>query len=339
MRILSSELYEAHSQYLAAVRDFFRSRGYLEVETPLMNRQGAVELHLDSLTVRRRGIRKSPEAPAPPAAGTDSLDADPDLAGYLITSPEYNLKIVLSELQRSIFQVAHAFREGDIGQIHSEEFLMLEWYLVGGDEFALMDQCEEFLHDMCARPFSRIGLPEGKQFPRRSVSELLQTYADCADFSRPALQQALDRHGLLNPAERDRPDEIPYDDLFFSLFLNRVEEHLGVDGPEFVYDYPPALAALSRVEDGRARRFEIYWRRVELANGYFELSDGIEQRRRFDLDNRNRRQAGKPEMQPDPKFLAALDRGLPECSGIALGLDRLFMLLRDAESLAEVSMY
>ncbi|MEQ9362992.1 MAG: EF-P lysine aminoacylase EpmA [Leptospirales bacterium] len=332
MRVLTPDLYEAHSEYLRAVRDFFQRAGFLEVETPLLNRHGAVELHLDSLSVQRRGLRKSPEAPR------DPTDRSPNFAGYLVTSPEYNMKIVLSELRRSIFQLAHSFREGDIGQIHSEEFLMLEWYLVGGHEFALMDQCEEFLQYLSEQPFSRVRLPETK-FRRRRVSELLQTHANCPGLSRAELLAALDRQNLLNPADRERPESIPYEDLFFSLFLNRVEEHLGVDGPEFVYDYPPELAALSRVENGRARRFEIYWRRVELANGYFELTDPVEQRRRFALDNQNRRRAGKPEMEADPAFLAALERGLPECSGIALGLDRLFMLLRNARTLAEVSMY
>lgn len=332
MRILAPDMYLAHSQYLQAVREFFRTRHFLEVETPLLNRHGAVEVHLDSLSVQRGGIRKSPEAPG------DHATSQTSSAGYLITSPEYNLKIVLSELQRSLFQIAHAFREGDIGQIHSEEFLMLEWYLVGADEFALMDQSEELLRFLSGLDFSNITFAP-TEFRRRSVSELLQTHADCPDFSREALVIALERHDLLGTEEKRAPQEIPYEDLFFSLFLNRVEEHLGQDGPEFVFDYPPELAALSQIRDDRARRFEIYWQRVELANGYFELTDPQEQRRRFTAENQNRQRAGKPEMQPDPSFLAALDRGLPECSGIALGLDRLFMLLRGGTTLAEVSIF
>ncbi len=336
MRLLSTELYEAHSEFLQAVRDFFRSRSFLEIETPLLNTCGAVEVHLDSLRVQRRGIRKSPEAPAGSAAQS---------AGYLITSPEYNLKIALSELQRSIFQIAHSFREGDIGQMHSEEFLMLEWYLVAADEFALMDQCEEFLKTLSTAAFSRTR-PLRAKFRRRRVADLMREYADCPDLSRASLIEALDRQGLrdpgadrVDPADSSATPETPYEDLFFTLFLNRVEEHLGVYGPEFVYDYPPELAALSRIEDGRARRFEIYWQRVELANGYFELTDPAEQRRRFEGDNRRRLANGKPAMRIDPRFLAALERGLPDCSGIALGLDRLFMLLRGATSLAEVSIF
>lgn len=339
MRILTLDHYEAHADYLRAVREFFHSRDFLEVETPLLNSCGAVEAHLDSLLVQRQGIRKSPDAPEAHGRASDAP------AGYLITSPEYNLKIVLAHLKRSLFQVAHSFREGDIGPIHSEEFLMLEWYLVGADEFALMDQCEELLRHLCAQNFCRISLPS-ETFARRSVTRLLQQYADCPDFSRASIIAALQRDGLLDPSNSNAPDSpkadvdaTPYEDLFFSLFLNRVEPHLGRTGPEFVYDYPPELAALSRVTDGRARRFEIYWDRIELANGYYELNDGQEQRRRFVAENLARRAAGKPEMQPDPQFLAALDHGLPDCSGVALGLDRLFMLLRNARTLDQVSIF
>ena len=325
MRLLAAEIYEAHAAYLAAIRRFFTERGHLEVETPLLNRTGAVETHLDSLEVRRQGLRKSPEAPL----------AAPARAGYLITSPEYNMKILLSELRRSIFQIAHSFREGDVGQVHSEEFLMLEWYLVGQDEFGLMDECEQLVQYLSTCDFSRKRLTPAP-FPRHRVSELLRHYADCPDFSRAALVGALARHGLLGTNDAA---SLAYDDLFFMLFLNRVEEHLGKAGPEFVYDYPPELAALSRIEDGRARRFELYWDRVELANGYYELLDAAEQRARFATENERRKLAGKVQMPVDEALFRAMERGLPECSGMALGVDRLFMLLQDATALGEVSTF
>lgn len=213
---------------------------------------------------------------------------------------------------------------------------MLEWYLVEADEFGLMDQCAELLRWLVNQPFARADLPSlAGPFRRHSVGELLERHAGCRSCARADIIAALERRGLL--AAGEDPETQPYDDLFFALFLNRVEAHLGVDRPEFVYDYPPELAALSRVEDGRARRFELYWQRIELANGYYELTDPAEQRARFAEDNARRLARGKPEMVPDPALLAALDRGLPRCSGVALGLDRLFMLLQGAAQLAEIS--
>lgn len=318
---------QLHRDFRSAVRAFFDGQGFLEVETPLLNTHGAVEAHLDSFAVRRSGIRKSPEAP-------ESVDAR---AGFLITSPEYNMKILLTELRRSIYQIAHCFREGDTGRIHAEEFLMLEWYLVGADEFALMEQCETLFRRLgtdFAVPEIAAQLPAGA-FPRRRVLDLLIEFADVHSFAREDLVRCVTKHRLAGDG-RALAGWL-YDEIFFTVFLNLVEPHLGQGVPEFVFDYPPELAALARVEDGRARRFEIYWNGLELANGYFELTDPVELRRRFDCENDLRRKLGKPAMEPDRGLLAALEeRGLPECSGIALGLDRLLAAFRSAAAIKDV---
>ncbi len=313
-------------EFRAAIRKFFDQQGFLEVETPLLNVHGAVEAHLDSFSVQRAGVRKSPEAPPP----TDAR------AGYLITSPEYNMKILLTELRRSVYQIAHCFREGDTGRLHSEEFLMLEWYLVGADEFALMDQCEALFRELgrdFAVPETAAQIPNDR-FPRRRVLDLLAEFAGLRSWERADLERCVRDRRLAG--DGDLSDWL-YDEIFFTVFLNLVEPHLGRGVPEFVYDYPPELAALARVEDGRARRFEIYWNGFELGNGYFELSDVAEHRRRFAYENELRRRLGKPLMTADGRLLAALeDPGLPECSGIAVGLERLLSVFRAAASIKDV---
>lgn len=336
------EAHRARAELLQFVRKFFRERGVLEVETRLFNPTGAVEAHLDSFAVRRRGVRKSPQAPQrQPAEG----DAD---AGYLITSPEYNLKILLAELRCNLMQIAHCFREGDYGDLHREEFLMLEWYLLDADEHAFMDQCEDLLRGAAGLDFLRTPgsppPPAETPFPRLRVRDLLRERVGLADWDRASLIDCVRRLGLApieaNNAQHGRDaaaglDAWPYDDLFFTIFLNEIERELpDGDSPCFVYDYPPELAALARIEADaagrpRARRFEIYWRGLELANGYNELTDAGELEARFARENELRRALGKPEMRPDPQLLAALRKppGMPAASGAALGLDRLFLAL------------
>ncbi|MCB1315091.1 MAG: hypothetical protein KDK27_04010 [Leptospiraceae bacterium] len=305
---------------LRQIRHFFQSeRDYLEVESRLLRSTGSFEAHLDSFSVIRSGVRKSP-------LGIKSQSGD--RAGYLITSPEYGLKAALAGLRSSCFQIAHCFREGDQGDWHREEFLMLEWYRVQADEFDLMRECFDLLQALS---------PNRSLIMRKSsVRELLQRHVGIGDWEPETLAQVVRSMGS---QLADTP-ETEYDDLFFFVFLNKVEAHLGKDGPEFVYHYPPALSALSRVQNGVARRFELYWKGVELANGYYELRNADDYIRRCAEENSRRRRLGKTEMDLDPEMLGALRKaeqehgsGLPECSGIALGLDRLFMVLADTPNL------
>ena len=319
IRILKPAAWEARAKFLSDVRAFFRSRDVLEVETPLLNVHGTVEPFLDPFSVARTARPKSPSA------------KEPAHNSFLITSPEYNLKILLSALQRDIFQIAHCFREGDSGDHHSEEFLMLEWYRVGYDELHLMKETALLVESLARQPYSIISFEAPTS---HTVADLFQQYCDCG-LSRPQLEDALRRFALVGP--REQPKTLRYDELFFALFLNRIEPHIGRTAPAFVYDYPPELAALSVIEEGRARRFELFWKGQELANGYFELCNPEEQVARFAQENALRQQLGKPFMPADPQFVAALERGLPPCSGIALGLDRLLMVLLGEDSLAAVS--
>lgn len=320
---LRIESYRQRAALLQTVRRFFAERGALEVETPLLNSAGAFEAHLDSFAVLRRAPRKSVEAPALTSS----------VAGYLTTSPEYNLKYLLSELRSDIFQIAHCFREGDVGAEHREEFLMLEWYRIGQDEQTLIDECEELLRRCNELDFAGHPLPAGR-FHRFSVEEIFGRVLGIG-LRRAELAAAVADGGLLrNPEEIER---CPYEELFHLLFLNRVEAQLP-DGPCFLYDYPPELAALARIEAGRARRFELYWGRLELANGYNELTDRQELDDRLQAENALRRASGKEEMAADPRLFAAFDRGLPPCSGVSIGLDRLFLALLGETDLGQLGL-
>ncbi len=321
IRRLPAEILEIRRDFLCDVRAFFNGRGCLEIETPLLNSTGTVDPFLDSFRVTRSGRRKSPQAPV----------SSPE--GFLITSPEYNMKITLADIRRDIYQIAHCFREGDQGPLHTEEFLMLEWYRLDCDEFALMEECRDLLRFLAGRSYSRKILPAEAKMPSRKTADLFDEFADCT-VSRKDLEKAVVQFNLTGPGEN--PAQLRYDELFFTIFLNRIENHLGRPFPAFVSHYPAELAALSRIENDICRRFEIYWEGIELANGYYELDDRLEQDRRFQNDNLLRSSMQKPHMEPDPEYLNSLDH-FPRSSGIALGLDRLLMVLLDRQSLADVS--
>ncbi|MCE9499671.1 MAG: elongation factor P--(R)-beta-lysine ligase, partial [Leptospira sp.] len=252
--------------------------------------------------------------------------------GYLITSPEYSLKQVLSSGAGKIFEIAHAFRSGEKGRLHTKEFLMLEFYQVNADEFALMDLCIE-LFTILAAKFHTFSFHPGNI--RKIKMEELFVLHSGKSFSRSDLILTLEENKIKQPVESLK---FTYDDLFFLVFLNLIEPGLE-EGPLFIYDYPPELASLSRIENGRARRFEIYWKGIELGNAFYELTDPEEQFQRLRKEQDFRRETGKEVFEIDPMFISALHRGIPDVSGISIGLDRLFMLLLGHEDLRFISPY
>ncbi len=329
MCTIRPEYCEFYHSLLQDIRYFFKKQNFLEVETPLLNQSGNVEAYIDSFHVFRKNAHKSPQK-----------KKEEKLAGYLITSPEYKLKSILASLRRDLYQIAHCFRSGDIGDFHLEEFLMLEWYKINADEFALMKQCEDLLHSIKISSFPNNSKKPVKQtlsFSKRSLYAILQEYVGCG-WERENLEQTLIAKHL--PGYRDAR-QMPYSDLFFTVFLNLVEHHLGKDGPEFIYHYPPELSAFSKVENGYARRFELYWNGLELANGYYELTKREEYEQRFFEENTLRKRLKKETMVPDRDFCDTLEnnQGLPECSGIALGVDRLFLLLLGEKNLKAIYKY
>lgn len=298
---------KSRAQQLAFVRGFFAERDVLEVETPILGRHGVTDLNLDGVAAEVA------------AAG--------QVGGWLQTSPEYHMKRLLAAGSGSIYQVSKVFRNGERGQRHNPEFSMLEWYREGFTDTELMAEVADLVCGWlgCARP--------------RNVSyrEAVTTWAGLDPFVASD-QELRQRCGQwLEPEQLKDLDRDACLDLLMSF---AVEPNLGREVPEFIVGYPASQAALARISEQAghpvAHRFELYIDGLELCNGYWELADAAEQRRRFEADNRLRQASNKPAMEVDEAFLAAIESGLPDCAGVALGLDRLLMLKLGVRDIAQV---
>jgi lysyl-tRNA synthetase class 2 len=277
------------AELLRQVRQFFDSRGFLEVETPLLSRDVVVDRHLDPLSVTLFADPRQPER-------------GPKL--WLQTSPEFAMKRLLAAGEKAIYQITRAFRGGEAGAIHNAEFTIVEWYRVG-DEY-------------------------------RAGMDLLADLAD-AILGRGRAEQLTVAEAFLRHSGAD-PHELSDHDIDLVL-TSQVDQHLGRDRPTILYDYPASQAALARVRPGDppvAERFELYIDGTELANGYHELLDPAVLRERNRANNSARATDGKFTLPEDSRLLAAMDHGLPACSGCALGFDRLVMVATGAKTIQEV---
>ncbi len=297
---------------LARIRGFFAVRGVLEVETPTLAGAAVTDPHLSSLQSRYTGPGFSAGRPL-----------------YLQTSPEFAMKRLLAAGSGPIYQLGKAYRDGEAGRLHNPEFTLLEWYRPGFDLSAMMDEVE-------ALATQALGLTG--RFERVSYRELFRRRLgiDPFEVSEDGLRDCARRHGLSRSAELPLAGQDAWLDLLLTHFI---EPGLGAGTPCFVHDYPPGQAALARIRPGPcpvAERFELYIDGVEIANGYHELGDPAEQRVRFTRDRERRRREGLPDVTPDERLLAALAHGLPDCAGVALGVDRLVMAALGVKSIAEV---
>ncbi len=301
---------------LQALRRFFDERGFLEVETPLLVPSPGLELHLDAFPVGDR---------------------------YLITSPEYQLKRMLAAGFDRIYSLARCFRRGEAGAQHNPEFTLVEWYRAPGDWREIARDVEELCHAVVAAvrgdggpaAYQGRALPLAPPWRWLTVGEAMRAWAGVEAFGdEPAAELARRGRAAGWPIS---PALDAWDDVFFSIFLAAVEPRLA-EAPTILHDWPAPLSALARLAPDRrtAERFEAYAGGLELANGFGELIDAVEQRARFQHDLAERRRRGLPEYPVDERFLAALAEGLPPCAGVALGVDRLVMLACDAPSLREV---
>jgi lysyl-tRNA synthetase class 2 len=300
---------------LARVRAFFTARGVLEVETPALSAAAVTDPHLASFAVRYTGPGPRHGQPL-----------------YLHTSPEFPMKRLLAAGSGCIYQIARVFRDGEAGHRHNPEFTLLEWYRVGFDHHQLMDEVAELVTELLA---GRLALAEPERF---SYRELFQHHLnlDPHRASTAELAACAEKHSVPIPPEMPADDADPWLDL---LLTHWIEPRLESGRLTFVYDYPATQAALARLRPGDppvGERFELYVGGVELANGFHELGDAAEQRRRFELGNAARQARELPLMPVDENLLAALAAGLPACAGVALGFDRLVMLAAGKASLAEV---
>jgi lysyl-tRNA synthetase class 2 len=292
---------------LRRARDYFAAGGALEVETPILVRAAVTDVHLESLEVHR---------------------ADGQPAGFLHTSPEYAMKRLLCAGAPDIYQVSHVFRAGERGRRHNPEFTMIEWYRLGIDHHALMADVEGLIRSMLE------GITSPATSNKLAYRTAFETSLGVDPIRDPVekLAAALVSHGVDVPAGAV-VDRDALCDLGLSLC---VAPGFPGDRITFVYDFPASQAALARIDGPVAARFEAFWGDLELANGFHELGDSTEQAARFAADTAQRRRAGRPTRAPDVAFLAALAAGMPPCSGVALGFDRMVMIATGARHIDEV---
>ncbi len=309
------------AKLLKRLRRFFDDRGFLEVETPVLSHETVVDRHLDPFTLSTEND-----------AHTDvHVDARPDVQAkclYLQTSPEFHLKRMLAAGATAIFEVTKAFRRGETGTYHNPEFTIVEWYRTGDDMHAGID----FLGELICHLLHRT------KFNRMTYREAFQTYARLDPFDitdRQLVQLARNRLQSV-PQSLSVDDRDSWLDLFL---VEQVEPNLGKNDPLILYEYPPSQAALAQVRNDDhpvAERFEMYVDGLELANGYHELLDAEELVNRNEIANAQRVADGKKCLASGTHLVDAMKYGLPPCSGVALGFDRLAMLSVEAKSLREV---
>ena len=296
------------SKIMGEIRQFFTERGVLEVETPAMSEFSVTDVHLSTFNTQFL---------SPFASQAKTL--------HLITSPEYHMKRLLASGSGAIFQICRVFRNEESGKRHNPEFTMLEWYRPHFDMYRLINEVDDLLQQI-------LDCEPAESF---SYQFVFQTYVglDPLSASKAQLVAKAKEYGLQCDENEQR------DTLLQFLFSEVVEANIGKERPTAVYHFPATQAALAQIstEDHRvAERFEFYYKGLELANGFHELSDAKEQIRRFELDNLQRNEMGLPLQQLDHRFLNALKAGIPNCSGVALGVDRLLMIAMNAERIDEV---
>ncbi len=302
----SIERLRRRARLIKDLRAFLEARGLWEVETQILDPAGTTDPHIHPLTTEI-GAPHSPRRL------------------YLHTSPEFHMKRLLAAGSGPIYQIARVFRDQEHGPRHLVEFTLLEWYRPGWDHHRLMDEVDRLLREVVDAPPAR----------RQSYADVFQEQLGLDPHRAPveALNNAARGHGLTPPQGLGR------DELLDLLMGALLEPRLGQDAPLLLYDYPASQAALARIRPGDppvAERFELYWRGIELANGFHELTDPDEQQRRFLEERRRRHRQGLPDIPHDQRLIEALEAGLPPCAGVALGVDRLFMVISGAETIDQV---
>ena len=301
---------KARAELYALIRAFFVARKVLEVETPILSTSTATDPQLESISA---SVRKNIASEAEPY--------------YLHTSPEFPMKRLLASGSGAIYQICKTFRNGESGRKHNPEFSMLEWYRPGFSLSDLMQELELLMNDV-------LGAASAERLTYRDA---FLRYVGIDPFEIAGDLLAIKARDL---AEYAGP-EMSRDDNLNLILSMCIEPYLGVEQPCFLCEYPPSQASLAQIclssaEHQVAQRFELYINGMELANGYYELTDVQEQSKRFKQDNQERCLVDLPAIPPDENLIAAMAHGLPACSGVAVGLDRVLMLKVGAQSIDEV---
>ncbi|HHG3227650.1 TPA: elongation factor P--(R)-beta-lysine ligase [Vibrio parahaemolyticus] len=309
----SIEQLRQRATLIATIRQFFAERQVMEVDTPAMSHATVTDIHLHTFQTEFVG---------PGYADGSKL--------FFMTSPEFHMKRLLAAGSGCIYQINKAFRNEENGRYHNPEFTMLEWYRVGFDHHKLMDEMDDLLQLVL-----KCGAAQRMTYQQAFIDVL----GVCSlEGSMSELKAAASKLGLSDIAE---PEE-DRDTLLQLLFSVGVENKIGQDVPVFVYDFPASQAALAKInpQDHRvADRFEVYFKGIELANGFHELDNPKEQLARFEQDNAKRIEMGLKPQPIDYHLISALEAGLPDCAGVALGIDRLIMLALGCDHIDQVTAF
>ena len=299
------EMIKSRAVMLEKIRAFMSEREILEVETPILAHTTVPDPNI-------RGLSTNLHTTCSPVS--EEL--------FLQSSPEYAMKRLLASGSGSIYQITRVFRDGEAGRLHNPEFTMLEWYRPGINHQQLMDEVDQLLQVLQFKPSWRRDYA-GLFMEKTGIDPHHCDLGELVSYARAS--------GLVSETH-DRSVLLDY------IFSHHITSSLGTDRPVFIHDYPACQAALARLSDTRlqvAERFELFINGMEIANGFHELCDAAEQRARFEQDNVRRRDMGLPVCKPDEYLLAALAAGLPECAGVAVGIDRLLMALHDRNTISE----
>lgn len=330
------------AKMIALIRDFFYREGFLEVETPSLVRLPGMEPYLDPIKVNL------------------NLQEEKNISAYLITSPEYAMKKILAGGFTKIFQICKSFRAGEaIDSLHNPEFTILEWYHVYADYKNIADEMEKMVVYVARNlEISKLSVQGGSALGGKAQNLTIKYQGEEIDLSPPwerlTMREAFERYAKIDLDENLKREQIKksaesrgynvnsedsYDDIFFKIFLNEIESHLGKNKPTILMDWPAQMAALSKVKEGDPRyaeRFEVYAGGLELGNAFSELVDSKEQRRRLEEEKELRKKLGKDVYGVDEEFIEALESGLPQSGGIAVGVDRIVMLFLDTKNIEDV---
>lgn len=299
------------AEIIQTIRTFFKEEGFLELDPPTLIKYPDSEPHLSPVPVQIQNEKKE------------------KFQGYLHTSPEYTMKKALASGMNKIFVITHCFRDCEFfGGHHNPEFTMLEWYRTEEDFYKIMEDCENIFKLIAEKTgTTKIGEVEvEKKWEKISIKELWQKYVgvNLDEYCETEKMYELCKNLGFNPEKNE-----PFEDLFYRIFLNKIEMNLGKKVPTIIYNYPAQMASLAKISEENqkyAERFELYINGIELANAFSELTDENEQRKRAEKDN--------PSFGIDEELINAVEK-MPKSAGIALGIDRLVMLFAGCEKIED----
>ena len=297
------------------VRKYFNQKGFIETPTPSLvtcpGMESEIEPFSTSLSIGKRKERF-----------------------FLPTSPELHLKRLLSQGWTEIFEIRQCFRNEELSPHHQPEFTMLEWYRAYDSLSSIVLDVKALIAHLQSESYIYGSIGEFKQ---SSLAELFLKFTPLKLSPSTTREELAEYCRQINYSPRE---DDSWNDLFHVIFINKIEAHLGKEGPEIIYDFPASQAALAQVgSENWSQRLEVYWRGFEIGNAFNELLDPLENRKRFRHEMRLRKEKGRTEVPIDEEFMSALEWGLPPCAGIALGLERLFLACQNLHNLEDLRLF